>query len=1358
MIKKFKTFIYKNRKDLYAIIGLIFLAIITHRAWFRFSEIISSGDITYYFEENARNLIFSKNTWLSYAGLGSFNFQLSYFPPIAAVSILVRIGLSTADAMRLVYFLPIALGGFLSPYFFLRKRQVNIIGSFIVSVFYASTPYFIVRQTKHLSFCMSYVLAPIIFHFFQKALKSLKLKDWMKFVIFYQIGIFYEVRFVYIFTFLLGFYFLYKLIKKEVKIFDLVSPISISVTVLTLLNLFWILPNFIRFEMKNLVLFLIMMFLYIGVLIFSKMNYKKLFRAIVVFISIILLSNIFLLLGKSTVEESSSTTGIVTDFYSRKTFGNAFYNLFYGVNVYDHAWSGGKLETFNPQTIKIYSWLIPIAFILGLVLVAKKKKRLKKLGFWLGSLCIALFVSKQNAFPVKGSFDLLRTYIPGFNILRTASMAYIVVAFAYLGTFTILFKNIKGKVAKSVIFLMLLIPSLINFYPTVTGSIKEDFVVQKIDDEYRKLKDMVERDEANFRTLWIPRNSRWTFRTYKHPALSAVGISGITSIENEASIDEVFGKKDLEQYLKNTSIKYIIVPLEDNLNNDNVFKYYSRTREELVGKLDNLRFLEKLEEFEKLDVYEVKNYNDWVFTFNSLEKTNKNFHDQRYFTSLKDRIPSSSYNIDLYDEVLVENYDKEEKVIVKNFEIGKERLNQFSTLYQNWQNEPIQYKKDAGKIEFFLEDGLGLSINDYDVEKKSQNIIHKQKGEQIEYISNGSEIQKAIELGNLEKSLNDIKEVFIYSGSDNLVKNYSFEDSLWNDKVSDCNNYDDSPKIEMKKSSKYSFDGDYSLNLSSKRHIACEHISFEVEPNSKYLLRFNFLSENDELAGVTILKQGQQKEFISEKIKPETKNWNEYIKEIQTKSDTKKVKIWLNAYEGADDTYSNIYYDNIELIPAQTVELKAEESELTIPTNVYKEGNNQILIDLKNEEIKNVLQNGSFEEGLWHNQVIDCHNYDNKPEIDMYISENISSKGDKSIALSSKNHIACTNNQLAYSGGGFFLLNLDVRGENVSRTQYKIIYKTNEVKYETIEKRVDEEWRNFTDLVYVPSQATDISLRISGLEGLDEKTGVTYYDNISVYKVPYDLGKYTLKVPTQVQYDPPPKVEFTQILPTNYDVKLTGISDSFYLGFNNMFAPGWKLEIDGKQSIVSDKFSLNGIYNGWFFDFDEICIEKKLCKKTDDGYSIDLRIDYFPQKLFYVGGLLGIVGFGVVVYFLLKWEPRKVQVDKDLSTVRVNNIEKKSKILFETFLLLVAIFLIVYLNWYLASFSIIAIIIYSFHNVNFRLIMFTMIIALIVSIFSYYRGNEQVALYSLTYIWSCLGTISLISILKNLVRNNDETI
>ena len=96
----------------------------------------------------------------------------------------------------------------------------------------------------------------------------------------------------------------------------------------------------------------------------------------------------------------------------------------------------------------------------------------------------------------------------------------------------------------------------------------------------------------------------------------------------------------------------------------------------------------------------------------------------------------------------------------------------------------------------------------------------------------------------------------------------------------------------------------------------------------------------------------------------------------------------------------------------------------------------------------------------------------------------------------------------------------------------------------------------------------------------------------------------------QAKLAEPPTITFQEINPTKYEVEVENATQPFFLVFSESYDKGWVASIDGQQIPDQYHFTANGYANGWYIN------------KTGT-YTITL--EFWPQKLFYVGSAISIV-------------------------------------------------------------------------------------------------------------------------------------
>lgn len=131
---------------------------------------------------------------------------------------------------------------------------------------------------------------------------------------------------------------------------------------------------------------------------------------------------------------------------------------------------------------------------------------------------------------------------------------------------------------------------------------------------------------------------------------------------------------------------------------------------------------------------------------------------------------------------------------------------------------------------------------------------------------------------------------------------------------------------------------------------------------------------------------------------------------------------------------------------------------------------------------------------------------------------------------------------------------------------------------------------------------------------------------------------------------------FHKINPTKYKVSIKNASGIFPLVFLNNYDRLWKIYMDKKdnrnnifqtwfkKSIDDNQNHLmvNGYANSWVIDTNKICAQKESCMKNSDGtYDFEIVVEFWPQRLFYIGIFIsGMTFLGCISYLAYDFKKR----------------------------------------------------------------------------------------------------------------------
>lgn len=288
------------------------------------------------------------------------------------------------------------------------------------------------------------------------------------------------------------------------------------------------------------------------------------------------------------------------------------------------------------------------------------------------------------------------------------------------------------------------------------------------------------------------------------------------------------------------------------------------------------------------------------------------------------------------------------------------------------------------------------------------------------------------------------------------------------------------------------------------------------------------------------------------------------------------------------------------------------------------------------------------------------------------------------------------NNLFAYLNIKYFIVRKDT-SPNFSRS-------INDFNFDSIEKSIKQsnsvkviyrddkiiilENKNFLPHIYVPcttSKNQSISPTLNSLSSGENQICNAVYFYAQNSKETESLAKLADKTENR------PTIEYKKINSTKYRLVIHGAEGNLPIVFSELFNSGWKVyqiknssvnksgsesgqtkfvsenyfgttqndnllngplfETLFKSPIESQHLTANGYANSWNIDVDKICGGNDKCSKNSDGtYNMELVVEFWPQRLFYLGLLIsGVTLFGCLIYLIYRW----------VKNIRLKNAKKR---------------------------------------------------------------------------------------------------
>ncbi len=286
----------------------------------------------------------------------------------------------------------------------------------------------------------------------------------------------------------------------------------------------------------------------------------------------------------------------------------------------------GKIGFMQPEFL-----MLPILAYASLLFVRKNKIIDGKILFFVLLGIIGAFLAKGANPPFGGINMWMFMHIPGFTFFRDPTKFYLLIVLSYSVLIPCSIHSIydwlklkfppsprlrrAGKIQNFLPNLFLIFTILYLLFliqPALFGQLGGTFKEHKIPREYIELKDFLNNQSGFFRTLWIPRQQRFTYYSNTHPSVEGLSLFKATS---SAEVITYLNGKNSQNYLSDLSIKYLIVPYDEFgeiFVNDR--KYDEKQYQYTIDKLKTVSWLKRLNGFGKIAVFEIPNPKDhfWV--------------------------------------------------------------------------------------------------------------------------------------------------------------------------------------------------------------------------------------------------------------------------------------------------------------------------------------------------------------------------------------------------------------------------------------------------------------------------------------------------------------------------------------------------------------------------------------------------------------------------------------------------------------------------------------------------------------------------------------------------------------------------
>lgn len=271
----------------------------------------------------------------------------------------------------------------------------------------------------------------------------------------------------------------------------------------------------------------------------------------------------------------------------------------------------GKTYFLQPEFL-----ILPLLSFMSLLFVARSNREQHR-PRWVWSFAslglVGIFLAKGANAPLGNVYVWLFEHAPGFVMFRDPTKFYvlIMISYAVLIPSTLIF--ISGVMKKHMRKVFWIVPVAFFLFwvvlirPVAMGSLSGTFIQREVPSQYIELKEFLLHEQEFYRTLWIPRQSRFAFTTSNQVSIEAGPLLGAT---DAATLSTALRAEDIQEHIAQLGIRYIIVPYDpygELFTHDR--KYSQVKREEVEEVLDSVQWLKKIRS-KDIAVYEAPEPND----------------------------------------------------------------------------------------------------------------------------------------------------------------------------------------------------------------------------------------------------------------------------------------------------------------------------------------------------------------------------------------------------------------------------------------------------------------------------------------------------------------------------------------------------------------------------------------------------------------------------------------------------------------------------------------------------------------------------------------------------------------------------
>ncbi len=297
----------------------------------------------------------------------------------------------------------------------------------------------------------------------------------------------------------------------------------------------------------------------------------------------------------------------------------------------------GKTYFLQPEF-----FVLPVLAFASLLYIGQKTVNNKHIAFFALLALIGTFLAKGAQEPFGRVYVWIFEHIPGFVMFRDPTKWYVLIAISYSVLIPFTLKQLVElrMRSKTLLITLFIFFWLFTIREAVLGKLGGTFVAHTVPQEYRDLERFLQAQPNFARTLWVPRQQRFSYGTLDHMQMEAEPLFGATTA---AQLKVKLDNPTSMELLGDLGIGYVMIPY-DSLGE--LFltdrKYDEKKRQEYETVLDRVGWLTKVRSG-NLTIYQTPRRRDLFWLSSNEALTYKRIRPDRYAVSLTVNAPAMIY-------------------------------------------------------------------------------------------------------------------------------------------------------------------------------------------------------------------------------------------------------------------------------------------------------------------------------------------------------------------------------------------------------------------------------------------------------------------------------------------------------------------------------------------------------------------------------------------------------------------------------------------------------------------------------------------------------------------------------------------